>query len=172
MDGEDQATQDARVEKLWKELDTQQEGQLDIGGLKRGLAKVNHRGWKHSLSSGVSNVSLALKNADSLLKDVLKAVDTNGDGRIQYSGVFGAFEQSRRGLIDCLEFQKFVEATERELYQLFKSIDRDHNGQLDKDELRLAFQRASISLPGPKLDRFFAEVDSNHDGVISFDEWR
>ena len=29
---------------------------------------------------------LALKNADLLLHDVLKAVDTNGDGRIQYEG--------------------------------------------------------------------------------------
>ena len=28
----------------------------------------------------------ALKNADTLLQDVLKAVDTNGDGKIQYSG--------------------------------------------------------------------------------------
>ena len=28
----------------------------------------------------------ALKNADALLQDVLKVVDTNGDGRIQYFG--------------------------------------------------------------------------------------
>jgi hypothetical protein len=36
---------------------------------------------------------LALKNADALLKDVLKAVDTSGDGRIQYNG-----ENTSRGL--------------------------------------------------------------------------
>lgn len=30
----------------------------------------------------------ALKNADDLLKDVMKAVDRDGDGRIQYSGMF------------------------------------------------------------------------------------
>lgn len=29
----------------------------------------------------------ALKNADALLQDVLKAVDTNKDGRIQYNGM-------------------------------------------------------------------------------------
>lgn len=28
----------------------------------------------------------ALKNADSLLKDILIAVDTSGDGHIQYNG--------------------------------------------------------------------------------------
>ena len=73
---------------------------------------------------------------------------------------------------DKTEFRKFVEHTEKELWQLFKSIDRDHNGQLDKNELRLAFVAAGINLPSSKLDQFFSEVDSNNDGVITFDEWR
>lgn len=33
-----------------------------------------------------ANTIKALKNADSFLTDVMKAVDTNGDGNIQYSG--------------------------------------------------------------------------------------
>ncbi len=70
------------------------------------------------------------------------------------------------------EFRNFVEQTEKELWQLFKAIDRDHNGQLDKAELKLAFTRAGLSVPTAKLDQFFLEVDTNHDGVISFDEWR
>lgn len=32
--------------------------------------------------------ALALKNADSLLQDVMKAVDANQDGHISYSGMF------------------------------------------------------------------------------------
>jgi hypothetical protein len=32
----------------------------------------------------------ALKNADALLHDVLKAVDTSGDGQIQYNGAHGS----------------------------------------------------------------------------------
>lgn len=70
------------------------------------------------------------------------------------------------------EFQTFVEQTEEELWQLFKSIDHDHNGQLDKNELKSAFARAGLLVPNAKLEQFFAEVDTNHDGVISFDEWR
>ncbi|KAL2044376.1 hypothetical protein N7G274_003081 [Stereocaulon virgatum] len=136
MDGEDQ---NARVEKLWKTLDTRNEGQLNLDGLKRGLTKIDH----------------PLKNADSLLQDVLKTVDTNEDGHIEFQ-----------------EFRNFVEQTEKELWQLFKSIDLDHNGQLDKQELRAAIERAGILLPSAKLDQFFSEVDSNHDGVITFDEWR
>ena len=70
------------------------------------------------------------------------------------------------------EFRVFVEHAERELWQLFESIDRDHNGELDKGELRAAFSRAGLAISNAKLDQFFDEVDVNHDGVISFDEWR
>ena len=65
-----------------------------------------------------------------------------------------------------------MEQTENELLKLFKSIDRDHNGQLDKSELKSAFTRAGLVIPNSKLDQFFSEVDSNKDGVISFEEWR
>ncbi|KAG8527530.1 uncharacterized protein KY384_007682 [Bacidia gigantensis] len=139
MDKEDQKAQDARVRRLWQVLDTRQEGQLNLNGLKSGLNRLDH----------------PLKCADSLLQDILKAVDVNGDGHIEYE-----------------EFRQFVQHTEKELWQLFQKIDRDHNGQLDKTELRSAFVAAGIYLPPSKLDQFFAEVDSNHDGVITWDEWR
>ena len=70
------------------------------------------------------------------------------------------------------EFRVFVEHAERELWQLFESIDRDHNGELDRSELKAAFSRAGLAISNAKLDQFFDEVDVNHDGVISFDEWR
>jgi len=62
-----------------------------------------------------------------------------------------------------LEFRTFVEKTERELLFLFQSIDRDHNGKLDKGELSAAFSRAGMVVPASKLNQFFAEVDENHD---------
>ena len=43
MDGEDQTAQDARVNKLWKALDTGNEGRLNLNGLKKGLSNINHR---------------------------------------------------------------------------------------------------------------------------------
>ena len=70
------------------------------------------------------------------------------------------------------EFRAFVEHTENQLWQLFKSIDRDENGQLDKEELRYAFEKAGLVIDNSKLERFFDEVDTNHDGTITFDEWR
>lgn len=139
MTEESKEDREKRIKELWLKLDTSAAGQLDLGGLKKGLKKLDH----------------PLKNADDLLHDVLKAVDTSGDGQIQFN-----------------EFQVFVEHAEQELRQLFESIDKDNSGALDKDELRMAFQRAGLTISSSKLDQFFDEVDTNHDGEISFDEWR
>lgn len=70
------------------------------------------------------------------------------------------------------EFRSFVEQTEKQLLLLFHSIDRDHNGKLDKAELREAFRKAGLSVPLRKLDAFFNDIDYNNDGYISFGEWR
>jgi solute carrier family 25 phosphate transporter 23/24/25/41 len=55
---------------------------------------------------------------------------------------------------------------------LFKSIDRDNDGKLVKDELKAAFRGAGLNVPQRKLDQFFAEFDRDGSGAITFDEWR
>ena len=70
------------------------------------------------------------------------------------------------------EFRVFVEAAERQLLLLFRSIDRDRDGKLNRDELCSAFQRAGLTVPMRRLTGFFDEIDMNRDGYISFDEWR
>ncbi|KAF2267081.1 calcium dependent mitochondrial carrier protein-like protein [Lojkania enalia] len=139
MDLESMNAQDARVDALWESLDTRRQGQLDLAALQKGLRKLDH----------------PLKNADQLLSEVFKAVDTSGDGHIQYN-----------------EFRTFVKQTEKELLSLFKSIDYNRDGKISKDELQAAFSRAGLAVPSSKLNSFFTEVDTNRDGVISFEEWR
>ncbi|PQE26919.1 calcium dependent mitochondrial carrier protein [Rutstroemia sp. NJR-2017a BVV2] len=127
---ESQNARDTRVEQLWKQLDTRQKGEIDLQELQRGLQKIDH----------------PLKDASDLLKDVVKAMDKNGDKVIQYE-----------------EFRVFVEKTETELLVLFESIDKDRNGRLDKEELKAAFARAGLSVSRSKLDQFFTEIDMNND---------
>jgi len=51
MDGDGQSAQDARVEKLWQTLDTCNEGQLNLDGLKKGLKKLDHRLFTRAIST-------------------------------------------------------------------------------------------------------------------------
>lgn len=71
-----------------------------------------------------------------------------------------------------LEFRVFVETAERELLELFRSIDRDKDGRVNKAELQTAFQHAGMTVPSRRLSGFFNEIDLNRDGFITFDEWR
>ncbi|KAI1499425.1 calcium dependent mitochondrial carrier protein [Biscogniauxia marginata] len=136
---ESQNQRDARVEQLWKKLDYQHRGELDWKDLQKGLKRIDH----------------PMKNADEMLKNIITAVDTNGDGKIQYE-----------------EFRVFVEAAERQLFHLFRSIDRDRNGKLDKEELQNAFHRVGLVVPMRRLDEFFEDIDHNSDGYITYEEWR
>jgi solute carrier family 25 phosphate transporter 23/24/25/41 len=69
---ESQNSRDARIEALWKKLDPQGRGEIDLHGLQRGLKKIDH----------------PLKNAHDMLKDVVRAIDKNGDQVIQYEGMY------------------------------------------------------------------------------------
>ncbi|KAJ6113531.1 hypothetical protein N7523_006848 [Penicillium sp. IBT 18751x] len=107
------------------------------------------------LKKGLKKIDHPLKNADDLLRSILVEVDTNHDGQIDYT-----------------EFRTFINQTESGLWQMFQSIDRNHNGEIDKAELRTAFSQSGVTVSNAKLDEFFAEVDKNNDGVITYTEWR
>ncbi|KAK4178702.1 mitochondrial carrier domain-containing protein [Triangularia setosa] len=155
---ESQNQRDKRVEDLWRKLDPAGHGELDYKGLQRGLQRIDHRESTPLLILGLvayTHWCTAMKNADHMLQEIIKAVDSNGDGKIQYE-----------------EFRTFVETAEKQLSLLFKAIDRDQDGRLDKKELQTAFRRAGLSVPSRRLANFFDEIDMNNDGFISFDEWR
>ena len=96
MESEDKVAREARVKKLWKRLDTRNEGRLDANGLKKGLQEIDHRWCTPNLGSLVAHCFPALKDADSLLQDVLKAIDRDGDRYIQYPGMLSIENLHRR----------------------------------------------------------------------------
>jgi len=108
-----------------------------------------------ALKNGLKQINHPLKDADIMIRGMLEACDKNQDGKITYD-----------------EFAYFCRETEKELWTLFKSIDRDHDGNLDKDELSLAFERSGVAVSKARLDRFFSYIDKNHDGTIDYSEWR
>lgn len=68
---ETQNARDERVEQLWRNLDTNQKGEINLQELQKGLRRIDH----------------PLKNAGDMLRDAVTAMDKNGDKVIQYDGM-------------------------------------------------------------------------------------
>jgi Ca2+-binding EF-hand superfamily protein len=136
---ESQNQRDARIEKLWHQLDPSSAGELDLKGLQKAFRRIDH----------------PMKNADDMLKQIVREVDSSGDGKIQYE-----------------EFRAFVSKAERQLFVLFTAIDGDGNGKIDMRELQTAFKSAGLSVSSRRLSEFFNDMDLNNDGYVSFNEWR
>ncbi|EME40444.1 hypothetical protein DOTSEDRAFT_74125 [Dothistroma septosporum NZE10] len=136
------------------ESDAQREARLQqlwgkLDTKKKGTLDFN------ALKSGLATMNHPLKGADGLIKDMLTACDIDHDGKISYD-----------------EFCRFCTSTEKELWQLFQTIDKDHSGALDRNDLQSAFERAGVAVSGARLDRFFSYIDKDHNGTIDFSEWR
>ncbi|RDX80834.1 Calcium-binding mitochondrial carrier protein SCaMC-1, partial [Mucuna pruriens] len=88
-------------------------------------------------------------------KDLLSACDANGDGRVDFD-----------------EFRSYMDGKELELYRIFEAIDVEHSGSILPEELFHALVRAGIQIDDEELARFVERVDKDHNGVITFGEWR
>ncbi|KAK7206399.1 mitochondrial carrier domain-containing protein [Myxozyma melibiosi] len=110
---------------------------------------------KESLSEGFRQLNHPLQNAIGITNEVITLVDQSGDGTIQYP-----------------EFLQFVERTEDHLWALFQSVDKDHNGRLDRADVAAALQSSGLSVSADRLDQFFKSMDQNNDNAITYNEWR
>lgn len=81
-------------------------------------------------------------------------------------------DTSKDGLIDYEEFKTFIAGGDIELRKVFDSVDTDHSGHIDKEEMKAALVEAGIVVDDVLLDAFFQRVDRNNDGGMGFARWR
>ena len=59
-----------------------------------------------------------------------------------------------------------------EFMEIFKSVDIDGNGRIEKNELQIAFSKTlGRDASEVEVENMFKAVDMNDDGKISFDEY-
>ncbi|KAL1812647.1 hypothetical protein ACET3Z_022712 [Daucus carota] len=88
-------------------------------------------------------------------KDLLRVCDANKDGRVDY-----------------VEFRRYMDDKELELYLIFQDIDVAHSGCILPEELWDALVKAGIEMDDEELARFVEHVDKDNNGIITFEEWR
>ena len=75
------------------------------------------------------------------------------------------------GPIPKKEQAKLRAATRRDLLDTFRSVDVDQSGALDRSEVSLMAKRLGFELMEEELDIAMTEMDLDHDGNVSFDEF-
>ena len=69
--------------------------------------------------------------------------------------------------------QELDDDTERdEVFEVFKSFDRDGSGSIDRDELTRLLEALGQDLPEEELAVALEVIDINHSGRISWEEFK
>lgn len=112
------------------------------------------------LEAGMQDIALIFHLEEPDVREMLRAADVNGDGRIDYTEFISA------------AFQKDMLLSTKNLQGAFRMFDADGDGTVSKEELKLVFGGGHVSQRGEQVwDEIMAEVDKNNDGVISYDEF-
>lgn len=127
--------------KLFKEMDTDHDGQLDRDEILAAFNSINSR-----------------RNIGLNVEEIFRQIDVNKTNKVDFTEF----------LLATVNYKQDI--SEKELRQIFNSIDRDKSGFLSKEEVGQFF---SLSDPTqePLLRQLMEEADSNHDGRITFEEF-
>ncbi|XP_057437626.1 calcium-dependent mitochondrial ATP-magnesium/phosphate carrier protein 2-like isoform X2 [Lotus japonicus] len=134
--------------------ETKEEREIRIQGIFGFFDKEN-RGYLEYEHIEVGLSALQIPAEYKYASDLLNACDRNKDGRVDY-----------------VEFKRYMDDKELELYRIFQAIDVEHNGCIVPEELWEALVRAGIKIDDEELARFVERVDKDNNGVITFEEWR
>ncbi|KAG0164140.1 hypothetical protein DFQ28_009466 [Apophysomyces sp. BC1034] len=81
-------------------------------------------------------------------------------------------DTSKDGLVDYDEFKAYVNDKERELWELFRTIDQHGDGRLRPSDVETALRSAGISISSEEFAGFMGLMDLDGNGSIDFYEFK
>ena len=129
---------------MFRRLDTSKDGKLQISELKAGLDELK--------------AFFQYQEID--YEDLLRAMDSDGDGEIDFTEFISA------------AFDKRALLTQENLDAAFKTFDIDGNGKITKDELKAVFAAGQASsATNEAWESIMRDVDKDGDGEIDYQEF-
>lgn len=136
---------------------------------------------RQDLMDSFSNFGLGL--SASQIEKILKLIDSNRDGSIEFSEFNRVFEREldlktekkslKLNWKDEL-FNKINNAIKTyglDLSEAFASFDKNHDGRISKSELVDVFREMNVNLTKDQIDELWNSMNSDRDGFISYVEF-
>ena len=139
---------------------------------KRIFDTYDKSGKGHMDAKSFADLSVAVigaKLSEEQAEMALKIMDKDGNGTIEFSEFMEFWNDG--GADEFKEFQlpeKILEETQK-IYELFKELDTDGNGVLDKDEMQVLFDKAGFN--EKQTAELWDEMDIDRNGVVCFAEF-
>ncbi|XP_031472714.1 calcium-dependent protein kinase 29 [Nymphaea colorata] len=151
------------------------------------LLKIAHRDLKPEnflfLSQDSNNIKLidfglAVRWENSLRtelkqKNDRKIVGTMSEKEVEKLGeLFRKLDLNHDGFIEMYELKEDLFKTSN-IQKLFKLLDKDGNGEIDREELRSLFSDSNVEqINGKSIEDIIKQCDKDKSGTISFEEFK
>ena len=106
--------------------------------------------------------SLGQNPTEKELTEMIKSVDDNGDGEIDFEEFLVLMASKKPSKDD----------PDKELRDAFKVFDADGNGTISRSELKKLMKNLGQTLSDAELDAMMDEVDADGNGEIDFAEFK
>lgn len=147
--------------KYYRELTQKEKEECRKAFKKIDINKDNRLSWTELRKA---SILLGMPLTDKQAKKIIKEVDRNGDGFIDYKEFEKIMSKNTKPilLIDC---------EDEVLRNAFDRFDVDKNGKITKEELVQVLSSLGMDSAEKDANEMMAEADLNGDGVISFEEF-
>lgn len=110
----------------------------------------------------IDGLSQSLSEIPKDLEDILKGIDSDGSGQIDYTEFLAAAIDKRKHISEAV------------LWGAFCVFDKNGDGRISMDELKQVLQDGDVQsmTAAETLQTIMKEADSNGDGMIDFDEFK
>ena len=104
--------------------------------------------------------SLGQHYTEDELKEMIADIDQDQSGSIEFSEFLQLMKRRMRDT-----------ETEEELIEAFKVFDRDGNGLITADELRVVFRQIGETLEDKDYENIIKSGDKDNDNALNYDEF-
>uniref|UniRef100_G3WUU9 EF-hand domain-containing protein n=1 Tax=Sarcophilus harrisii TaxID=9305 RepID=G3WUU9_SARHA len=139
---EDQES-NCRYENLFRQLDRDGNGKVDIIELQEGLRKL-----------GIS-VGKDVQEMSREEQDLLKAGDTDQDDQLDFE-----------------EFMQYLKDHEKKMKLAFKSLDRSQDGVIEASEIIQSLKILGVDITQQQAEKILQSIDTDGTMTVDWNEWR